>query len=324
MENLQRPIKECITPINFSLQGDDTIEKALFELQGKHLEHKIIYFYVVDKENKLLGIVPTRKLLLSSPSTLIKHIMDHSVIRINCDQTLLEALEVLEKNRLLALPVVDEKGKLLGLIDIQSYMQEAYNLSDTKIRSDIFQLMGLTIQEGKKQSIFYGYRLRMPWIFCNMFGGLTCAIISRFHEEVLAKVLLLAFFIPLVLTLSESVSMQSMTQSLQTIRKPKTSKKSLLLNSLKEWKTVFLISLTSGLIIGSLSLLWGDGLKPSLTIGIGIFISVIISSFFGTITPILLHARSLDPKVASGPVVLTVADILTTLIYLTLASWWLL
>lgn len=323
-QNLNKLIKDCITPVEFYVRGDQTIQKNLEELQGLHIEQKIIYFYVVDEGHKLLGIVPTRKMLLSSPQALIKDIMDHSVIKAHKEQTLLDVIEIMEKNRLLAVPVVDDKGKLCGMIDVQTYMQGTFDIADTRHRLDVFQFIGLTLEEGKKFSIFEGYKLRMPWIVCNMVGGLLCAIISRYNEHVLSKVLILAFFIPLVLTLSESISMQSMTQSLQFVKQSKTNIKYLYLKALKEWKTVSLISLTAGTIIGSLSLLWGDGIMPSFVIGFGIFISVMISSFFGTLIPIILHSRKLDPRVASGPVVLTLADVLTTLIYLSLASWWLL
>jgi magnesium transporter len=323
-QNLDRLVKDCITPVEFFVRGDQTIKTNLQDLQGKHVEQKIIYFYVVDNEHKLLGIVPTRKMLLSPPQTLIKDIMDHSVIKAHQKQTLLDVIEIMEKNRLLAVPVVDDNGKLCGMIDVQTYMEGTFNIADTRHRLDVFQFIGLTLEEGKKFSIFEGYKLRMPWIFCNMVGGLLCAIISRYNEDVLSRVLILAFFIPLVLTLSESISMQSMTQSLQYVKQSKTTFKYLYLKAIKEWKTVSIISLTAGTVIGSLSLLWGDGLMPSFVIGFGIFSSVMISSFFGTLIPIILHSRQLDPKVASGPVVLTLADVLTTLIYLSLASWWLL
>ena len=322
--DLKKPLKDCLTPIDFFVRGDLTIKENLRFLQGRHLEHKIIYFYVVDENHKLLGIVPTRKMLLCKPDTLIETIMDQNVIRANIDQTVLEAIEMMEKKRLLAIPVVDEDGRLLGAIDVQTYLEDSFNAADTQHRIDVFQLIGLTLEEGKKISVKQGYRLRMPWIFCNMIGGLLCAIISRYNEVVLSKVLILAFFIPLVLTLSESISMQSMTQSLQTVKNSKTSFKYLYLRAIKEWKIVFLIALSSGLTIGSASLLWGDGIKPSFVIGFGILISVMLSSIFGTLIPILLHSKKLDPKVASGPVVLTLADVLTTFLYLSLASWWLL
>jgi magnesium transporter len=93
---------------------------------------------------------------------------------------------------------------------------------------------------------------------------------------------------------------------------------------IREWQTVGLIAVTSGVIVGVVSLFWGDGIFPGLTIGFGIMVSVIISASIGSIVPLVLHARKWDPRVAAGPVVLMFADVLTTLIYLSLGTWWLL
>ena len=87
---------------------------------------------------------------------------------------------------------------------------------------------------------------------------------------------------------------------------------------------MLLIAVSCGLLVGSVSLFWGDGFIASLTICIGILLGVTTSISFGIMMPIILHTTKLDPKVASGPVVLMFADVITTLIYLSIASWWLL
>lgn len=323
-KDFSRPVKEFSSQIDTIVLLDHTIEEALENIRHKQLSNKIIYFYVVDRDNILKGVVPTRKLLLSDPKTKISDIIQTSVIRLNSEQTLQDAMEVFARHRLLAIPLVDNEGHLMGSIDVQACMEESFDVADSRHRSDIFQWIGYSMEDGKKISPLRGYRLRMPWLFCNMFAGLLCAVISRWHEAVLAKVLLLAMFIPLVLTLSESVSMQSMTQSLQFMRGGNTNKNHLYKKVFNEWQQVILVAISSGLIIGLLSLFWGDGLGPSITICLGIMISVTISAAFGILLPIVLHKTRLDPKIASGPIVLMLADSLTTLIYLSLASWWLL
>ena len=99
LENeLTKSLKDCLTPIDFFVRGDLSIKENLRFLQGRHLEHKIIYFYVVDEKHRLLGIVPTRKMLLSDPHTLINDIMDKTVIKAHINQTVLEAIELMEKS----------------------------------------------------------------------------------------------------------------------------------------------------------------------------------------------------------------------------------
>ena len=157
-----------------------------------------------------------------------------------------------------------------------------------------------------------------------MFGGFACAVISRVFEIVLAKVLLLAMFIPLVLTLSESISMQSMAQSMQLLKKHRRSWKYTFGSLVREWQVVALLAITSGIIVGTVSLLWGDGVAPGFVIMFGIMCSVYITSTIGSVVPLIVHARKWDPRVAAGPVVLMFADVLTTLFYLSLGTWWLL
>ncbi len=319
---LNQKVSEVASKEHASLQMEDTVFEALEKLRKEKLSDKIVYFYVVDEETFLKGVVSTRKLLLASPESKIKEIMEKAVVHIMETHTLKQALETFAMHRLLALPVIDSEGKLLGVVDVELYMEENFNVGNSSHMKDVFQLLGLTLEE--RASTWRSYKLRMPWLFCNMVGGFFCAIISRVHEQVISRFLVLAMFIPLVLTLSESVSMQSMTQSLQFLRKAKISFSFAFKKIIKEWKTVGFLSLTAGLFVGIVSLFWQEGGLASATIGIGIFVSVILSSSFGTFIPIVLHALKLDPKVASGPVVLMFADVLTTLFYLTLASYWLL
>ncbi|NRA90678.1 MAG: magnesium transporter [Simkaniaceae bacterium] len=323
-KDLNKPLRDFIVPVRTTIHVEHTVAEALKYLRDKHITDEIIYIYVVDENRKLIGVVPTRRLLLTEPDVYINEIMSTNLISLRGDQTLQEAMEFLETHHLLALPVVDDQNHLLGVIDVGIYLEEKIDVASARHRSDIFQMIGMYIEEGKKPSPWQGYRSRMPWIFCNMFGGFACAVISRVFELVLAKVLLLAMFIPLVLTLSESISMQSMTQSMQLLKK-KHRRWSYTIGSLvREWQIVALLAITSGVIVGTVSLLWGDGITPGLTITFGIMCSVYITSTIGSAVPLILHSRKWDPRVAAGPVVLMFADVITTLIYLTLGTWWLL
>ncbi len=323
-KDLSKGLLQFVTPVQTLLSMDVTIGEALIGLRKKKIQQKIIYFYVVDERQALKGVVSTRQLLLADPDKSVQEVMQQPVIKLQSKQTLKAALELFAKHPLLAIPLVDENNCLLGTIDVQLVTNEAIDVADSRTRLDVFQMIGLSLEDGKKTSLQTGYRLRMPWLLCNVFSGIVCAIISRVFEVVLAKYLLLAFFIPLVLTLSESTSMQSMTQSLLFLRRPRFQWRTAIARGVREWQLAVLLAVSSGFIVGSLSLLWGDGFKPSLCIGIGICLSVILSVIFGITLPVLLYRMKLDPKVASGPVVLMVADMLTTMLYLSLAAWWLL
>lgn len=323
--DLHKKVGEFISPVSTILKINQTIEEAINFIRKNSLGDKIFYFYVIDENQRLKGVVSTRNLLLSQPNTQIHTIIEDSIVLVRADETLREAVEVLTKNRLLAIPVVDDESRLLGIIDIQIYLEEVVDIAKARrISTDLFQVLGLNLEEGKAFSTWKTYKTRMPWIFCNMIGGFACAVISRIFELVLLEVIILAMFIPLVLTLSESISMQSMTYSLQMLNRPKISKKRIWARILQEWKMVTFLSLTCGIIVGGVSLLWGGGLPPAASIATGIILSVTITGTLGAAIPLLLHSRKLDPKVAAGPVVLMFADVITTLIYLGISTLWLL
>ncbi len=250
--------------------------------------------------------------------------MDTNLIHLRDHQTLQEATEFFESHRLLALPVVDSQEHFLGVIDVRHYLEEDVDVANSRHRYDIFQIIGIVVEEGKRPTVWRAYRNRMPWIFCNMFGGFACAIISHIYTNVLAQFLLLAMFIPLLLTLSESISMQSMTQSMQLLKRPVHRLQYVFQALVREWQIVLMLAVSSGVIVGSISLFWGDGVLPSLNIAVGIMISVVITASIGAAVPLILHFRKWDPRVAAGPIVLMFADVVTTFIYLSLGTWWLL
>ena len=322
--NLHRKAKECVANVQTILYEDDTIDKALQNIRGKDIHDQVLYFYVLNHEGKLVGVVSTRELLLRDKEKTIKEMMSKNIIYLHEDQTLDEAMVIMESQQLLALPVLDHEGKFLGVIDVSHYLEESVDVANTKKRMQIFQMMGFVLDEGKQVSTWHSYRSRMPWIFCNMFGGLACAVISRLYELVLSKVLLLAMFIPLVLSLSESISMQAMAQSLHLPHSSKYGKEHPLKKIFRQWKIFSLLAVSCGVIVGGISLFWGDGIEPAFVIMAGIMISIFITALIGAAVPILLHTKRLDPKVASGPVVLMMADVITTTIYLTIATWLLL
>ncbi len=322
--DLNRKVGDFISPVHTTIQVDQTVDEALNHIRKDKIDEKIFYFYVIDSQKHLKGVVSTRSLLLSPLDKKIHEILEHHIISISADHTLKEAMEMLTRHRLLAVPVVDEENCLLGIIDIQLYFDEAVDVAKARRSStDLFQVLGLGLEERRPRTTWSVYRIRMPWLFCNMIGGLACAVISRIFEMVLLEVITLALFIPLVLTLSESVSMQSMTYSLQLLHRPKISLRRIFYRIMSEWKMVFFLGLTCGIIVGLLSLLWGDGWHPAVAVASGIIISVTITGILGAAIPLFLHARKLDPKVAAGPVVLMFADTITTAIYLGLATWWL-
>ncbi len=157
------------------------------------------------------------------------------------DTTLGEAMEEFAIHRLLALPVVDAGGRLAGLVDVQLYAEEAINLAEANRLADIYQLDRPDRAAASARAGGGFVPRRMPWLLANIAGGLACAAIAAVFHQVLADVLMLAMFIPLVLTLSEAVSMQSMTLTLQYLHGHGTAMRRLRMRLFSEWRTALLL-----------------------------------------------------------------------------------
>lgn len=320
-QNLDKLAKEVVKPINTVVNVRDTIDQALTKLIEKNIDPKISYFYVVDDDDQLLGVVSTRKLLLKERTTKISDIMDTNLVTLDEDQNLREALELFYNFRLLAFPVIDGKGKLLGIVDIDMYVEEPCEVTNNKQKWDVFQVIGYSLEDERRGTVLKSYFMRLPWLFCSLIGGLFCAWIANLNKEVLSKMLMLAMFLPLILALSEAISIQSMTSAIHYLKRPKINFRVSFKRGIRELRVVFLVGLTAGLFVSLSSLLFETGYLPTIAIGFSIIIATLFSAAFGMLFPFLMSRGKLDFKVASGPVVLMLADIFTVILYLGLASY---
>ncbi len=327
-EPLARHVREFTVPVDTAFPIQNTVQELVDHLHQNKISHQVNYFYAVDDDHKLKGVVSTRSLLFNQADTKLNDILDPDVIVIRDDASLEDALKVLGENQLLALPVVDQHNRLKGLFEVIPKNIDYSINSNKKIQNqasrDLFQLIGFSIEQSKLKSSWMEYRYRMPWLACNMIGGLACAAIGEYFETALSTFVILAIFIPLILTLGEAVSMQSMTLSLQFLSQPPIRWRRILKRLFIEVKTSSLIAITSALAISAAYLLLNIDTTPLVAIAASIFISMIASATFGTLFPVALHVLALDPRVAAGPAVLMCTDIVVTTIYLGLATWLLL
>jgi magnesium transporter len=303
-----------------SLGVDQTIAQVLESLRAGRVAEKIVYFYVLDGEGKLVGVVPTRRLLMSAPDAKVADIMVQRVVSIPDTMTVLDAAEFFVMYRLLAFPVVDKAGKLLGVVDVGLITDEVMDVADRRNGSDIFQLIGIQLERGRKGSPWAGFKERFPWLLFNIGGGIACAFIAGMFDHFLDEVIVLALFIPVVLTLAEGVSMQSMTLTLQGFVDQRVNWKTSFRALWAELLTAILIGLACGAVVGLVVLAWKRHGMVALAIGASICLSIVTSCLLGVIIPSIVRALKIDPKFASGPAALASADVATLILYLSLSS----
>ncbi len=282
---------------------------------------RIIYFYVVDDDGCLQGVIPTRRLVLSPPEQAVTDIMVRQVVALPADTTVLEACEFFIQHRLLAFPVVDQKCRLVGVVDVELYTEELSQLGEGRVEDDLFQMVGVHAATARQGSPVTSFRRRFPWLGCNLAAGILAAFLSGVYQEQLNRVVALAFFIPVVLNLAESVGSQSVILSLQLLHGQTPRWKSLLGRLGKELTTGLFLGLASGAVIAVVALLWLGRGRVALCLLGGIAGGVTVSAVMGMVLPFLLRLLRLEPRVAAGPVALAAADVVTILLYLNLARW---
>src|SRR4029079_1598137 len=137
-----------------------------------------------DGDGRLLGVVPTRRLLLSPRDKRLSQIMVQPVVAIPRDATVLEACEFFVLHRLLAFPVVDEEHRIVGLVDVEVYTRELSDLERRETHNDLFQLIGVHVTEAQQRSVPALFRRRFPWLLATLAGGLLAAVISDLYYAV--------------------------------------------------------------------------------------------------------------------------------------------
>ena len=321
LKNLNDPIARHMRGDFASLPEDQTVGEALETVRLKPPEGRIIYFYVLDRQGHLRGVVPTRRLLLSPPDKLVSEIMVREVIAVPQSATVLEACEFFVMHRFLAFPVVDADRRMTGVIDVELYTAELGDIDRSERYDELFQLIGVHLNAAYEGTPLMAFRNRFPWLMCNIVGGILAAFIAGLFQGELQRVAALAFFIPVVLAVAESVSIQSLSLTLQLLRGRPLSLATLVGKVRTEMATGLLLGLAAGMAVGLTCWLWLGQPKVVLALFGGIAGGAMCAAAMGVAMPILLRLLRRDPQVAAGPIALAVSDMITLLIYLNLARW---
>jgi len=297
-----------------------TCAQALEQIRKTGDDRKISYFYTVDQDNRLCGVVPVRRFLTAPPDRLLEDMAIKKLVTIGDAATLAEAAQKFQNHKYLSLPVVRADGSVAGVIDLSALTGEDVDHSNKAVVEEVFQTIGVRLEALSSGSLLAVWWTRFPWLMSTVASGLVCAWLSSRFASTLEKNILLSFFIALVLALGESISIQSMTFSFQELHKPAKERRSYLLLFLREVLMALAIGLPIGLTVGGLAYLLEPRLETSLVIGSAIAVSILNACLLGLVLPWVLKFLKVEPKIAGGPLVLALTDVSTILVYLILAT----
>jgi magnesium transporter len=322
-EHLQQPVMTVARKDVATLRQDLSVHEALESIRGRELGEKIVYFYVVDAEERLTGVLPTRRLLTAGLDQRLRDIMVPRVMAIPQTATLLEACEAFVLHKFLAFPVVDEQRRIVGVVDVSFFTQEVFDMSgeEEKRPEDMFEAIGFQVAQVRDASPLRAFRFRFPWLLATIGSGTICAVLAGRFEVTLAKSLVLAFFLTMVLGLGESVSIQSMTVTIQALRATRPTLRWFVGAFRREAGTAVLLGAASGTLVGVIVWMWRGNALAGVSIGTSLLLALCAACLIGLSIPAGLHALKLDPKIAAGPVTLAFTDIFTLLFYFGLAAW---
>ncbi len=315
--NLHDPILPLARPVPVTLVATQTISEALPVVRSSITTSDIHYFYVVDDDRRLVGIVPARHLLAALPDQRVAEVMIGDVVAIPSWATVLVASEYFATRKLLAFPVIHDNGELVGVVDISLFTHEVIDLA-RRTYDDIFQLLG--VHATAMRTPWTSFRDRFPWLLSNIACGLVCAVIAAQFEVLLDNIVVLALFIPIVLALAESVSMQSATLTLQTLSDDSLKPRRLASALWKEARTAALLGVACGGVVALVVIAWRRDLLGAAVIGGAIAASIVTACVFGVLWPTAIRALKADPRIAAGPLVLASTDVATLLFYLSLGA----
>jgi magnesium transporter len=299
------------------LKPDWTVGEALERLRKSPPADRIVYFYVTDEHSKLLGVLPTRRLLFAPAHHPISEVMIKSVVAVPANATVLDACEFFTLYRFLAFPVIGPDRTLLGVIDIELYTDELTDVGGG-LRDNLFQLVGVHLADANQTSPLMAFRGRFPWLICNVVGGLFAAFLSGIFQDVLSwREAVLALFVPVVIGVAESVAIQSVTLALQRTERGGWQKG--IQRVFREGITGLLLGAGTAMLVALVALIWQKDLSVAVVLFGGMTIGVTCAGAAGLAIPTLLRLTKREPNVAAGPISLVAADVLTLLAYFALA-----
>lgn len=293
-----------------------TVEQTTEEIrtQGEKVS-KIFSVYVVDNQNKLLGTVSLKKMLLSRRGILIKDIYEDDVIAVKTYDDEEEVVAVMRKYDLEAVPVVNMQNKLMGRITIDDIVDVM-----TEQAEEERQLMaGISEDVEEDDSIWMLTRARIPWLVIGLVGSFFGAEVIGLFENEIAIIPIMASFIPLITATGGNVAIQSSSIVVQTLANKGAFRDS----ALKRLTKVVLVALLNGILLAvlafAISYLRRGDIDVSIVVATALTCVVLLASLSGTITPIILDKFGINPAAASGPFITTVNDILGLAVYFTVA-----
>jgi len=303
--------REFVAAPQFWTVGD-TIEHMRED--GRELPDLFFNIWVIDTYFMPIGYVPLSTIMRSTRDTPLSHIMDSSIIKISQSMDQEEAAYLFEKYNLISAPVVDDHGRLSGIMTVDDIIEIIQNEN----KEDILALAGVT-EASLTDTSFDIVRARAPWLFINLITSILASIVIAQFDYAITQIVALAILMPIVASMGGNAGTQALTVAVRNLTEKDLTNQTAWRSVQREAIAAMIIGFIFAFSLGLISYIWFQDLKLSMVAFVAMIINHIFAGLAGILVPLGLKKFGADPAVSSSVFVTTVTDIIGFFIFLALA-----
>jgi len=303
-----------VVPLSLSM----SVQEAIDALRRRVEEAETVYYaYAVDEGQRLLGVLSLRDMALAPPGTGVRDLVIRDAVAVEVSADVEEVARTFDKYDYTALPVVDERRKLLGVITVD----DVIDVIREEATEDIYGLGGVPSEEGVDTTWWASLRLRLPWLYVRLFTALAAALVVGLFEQTIAKVAALAVMMGVIAGQGGSAGMQTVTIITRGMALGEIDQK-------RGWKLLskeLLLGVANGVLlgltVGGITYLWKGEILLGVAVCLAMWINLIVAGAAGVLIPLGVRALGKDPALASGIFLTTVTDVLGFGLLFVIAKW---
>jgi magnesium transporter len=304
LEYKERTAGRIMTPNYFALEEDVTISEAITALQRRSEEFEMVfYLYVVDRRDHLVGVVSLRKLLTTPPHYQLKRIMVTDVIKVRADASQEEVARLVAQYNLLAIPVVDEDDRLIGIVTVD----DVIDVLEEETAADLLALAGVAAEEKISTPVPRSLRLRAPWLLVNLATAFLASWVVNLFEAQIGELPVLAVLMPIVAGMGGNAATQTLAVMVRGIALDELL--SITGATIKEVLLGIGNGMINGLVCAAVVVIYFKNVWLGAVIAAAMVINLVVAGVSGTLVPVALKKMGIDPAIASSIFVTTCTDV---------------
>jgi magnesium transporter len=301
-----------------ALRPEMTVADAVARLRtwAEQDHEEVHYLYVVDEAGRLTGSVSLRKLILARGNARIGDLAEQNPITVRTDTDQEEVARLFSEYDLLAVPVVDDEGKLVGRVTIDDVVEVIHQ----EATEDIYVMAATSSEELEARSVAGVVRRRLPWLLVCVVGTFISGSVINLFQNTIASLKGLLIFVPAIMAMGGNTGLQATTVTVRGLATGQLHSGELLGAAFRELRIGLVLGVILGVLFLGVSQVWTGTPLIGICVGSAMVVAVVFSVVLGVLIPVLFRALGVDPAVASGPLITTLNDGLSLGLYFTIAA----